>query len=243
MFKQTYELARLVIISSLRRNIILASFLIMLPLILAAWLFEISNTGFQSGFILDAGSGLMTLFAVLLLGVLGFEHLFWVNEQPTPWFLFSRIRSRIIFPLGKFCGISLVLISVLIVFALLLSLLIYLTSGSFILSPFRVAFIVWAEYSVFLSVFIFFSTFLSRLMTVGMIIPFVFIANSASFLKTFFPNWLGELLLIVIPDAGIFEAVIETEEIFSLFLVLAYSIFISLFYITLAGFVLRKKDL
>ena len=243
MFKQVYEIARVVVVSSLRKNVITASLLIMLPLLLAAWLFEASNPGFQSGFVLDAGGGLMAFLAVVIIVVLSFEHLFWPSEQTTPWFYFSRQNSRILFPLGKFCGVSFVLIFVLGVFSLLLSLLIYFTSGSFLLSSFKAAFLVWLEYSVFFSVFVFFSTFLSRLMSVGMMLPFFFMSHSLSYIKTILNYWVAEILLIFFPDAEMFDVLLESGDAYAFLLLLAYSAFISLFYITLASLILRKKDL
>ena len=67
MLKQTIEVAKIVITSSLRKKIVTASLLIMIPLLLAAWLFEASNPGFQTGFILDAGGGLMSLLAIIII--------------------------------------------------------------------------------------------------------------------------------------------------------------------------------
>ena len=243
MFKQVYEIAKVVVVSSLRKNIVTASLLIMLPLFLAAWLFEVSNPGFQSGFVLDVGSGLMAFLAVVIFGTLSFEHLFWPSEQTTPWFYFSRQNSRILFPLGKFCGVSFVLVLVLAVFSLLLSLLVYLTSGSFIFSPFKAAFAIWLEYSVFFSVFVFFSTFLSRLMSVGMMLPFFFMAHSLSYIKTSFNYWAAEIFSAFLPDAELFDILIEQGNLYSFLMISVYSLFISMFYITLAGLVLRQKDL
>ena len=243
MLKQIYETARIVVVSSLRKNIATASLLIMLPLLLAAWLFEKSNPGFQSGFVLDAGSGLMAFLAIIVIAALSFEHLFWPSDQSTPWFYFSRNNSRLVFPLGKFCGVCFVLAAVLLVFALLLSLLVYFTSGTWLLSSFKTAFMVWTEYSLFFAVFVFFSTFLSRLMSVGMMLPFFFAAHSVAFIKSAFNYWAVELLLIVLPDAEIFNAVIENGDLWSVLLAFVYSLFMSLFYITLAGYALRQKDL
>mgnify|MGYP006916091196 CR=1 FL=1 len=243
MFKQAYEIARVVVVSSLRKNLIIASLLIILPLLLAAWLFEVSNPGFQSGFVLDIGGGIMTFLSVVIIGILGFEHLFWPVEQPTPWFYFCRRDSRILFPLGKFCGVSFVLAVILIVFSLLLSLLIYFTSGSFLLSSFKVAFAIWLEYSVYFSVFVFFSTFLSRLMSVGMMLPFFFVAHSLTFLKKNLNYWVAEVVFASFPDAELFDTLIESRDAYGFMLILIYSLFVSLFYITLSGMVLRHKDL
>ena len=105
MLNQIYEIAKIVYTDSLRKNLIIASILIMLPLLIAAWLFETSNTGFQTGFILDAGSGLMSFLSIIVIAVLSFEQLFWAKEQQTPWFYFSRLKSRILFPIGKYLEI------------------------------------------------------------------------------------------------------------------------------------------
>ncbi len=243
MLNQLWEVAKTVIIASFRKNIIFASWLIMLPLLLAAWLFEASNPGFQSGFVLDSGSGLMAVLSVILLGVLSFEHLFWPGEQPTPWFFFSRLKSRIIFPAGKFVGISIVLLSTLIDFAIMLFLLVGFTSGTWMILPFKMAIMVWAEYSLLLSVFVLLTNFLSRLMSVGMMIPVFFIAYSAQFIKGFLPRAVAEIVLAFIPNAGIFDAVIESSDWFAFFAAILYSIIMSAFYIILAGYRLRSIDL
>jgi hypothetical protein len=112
-----------------------------------------------------------------------------------------------------------------------------------LLSSFKAAFSVWLEYSVFFSVFVFFSTFLSRLMSVGMMLPFFFMAHSLSYIKTLLNYWAAEILLIFFPDAELFDVLIESGDVYSFLLLSAYSVFICLFYITLAGLVLRQKDL
>ena len=243
MLNQIYEIAKIVFTASLRKKLILASILIMLPLLLAFWLFEASNPGFQSGFVLDAGSGLMSFISIIIISVLSFEQLFWVSEQQTPWFYFCRLKSRILYPIGKFLGISSVLGILLFVFATLLFLLIGFTADTFVFLSFKMAFMIWAEYSLLLSIIVLFSTFMSRLMSVGMMISVFFIAQSASYLKTLFPGWLSEILLIALPDVGIFEIAIDSNNYYAIFLAFIYSVFMSSFYITLAGFILNRKDL
>ena len=243
MLNQTYEIAKIVYVASYRKKLILASLLIMLPLLFAAWIFENSNTGFQTGFILDAGSGLMALLSIIVIAVLSFEQLFWAVEQQTPWFYFSRLKSRIIFPIGKFLGICSVLGTILFVFAFLLSLLVFFTSGTFLLLPFKLAFMIWTEYSLFLSILVLFSTFLSKLMSVGMMMTVFFISQSSFYLKSSLPKWLFELFLLFFPNVGVFEVALETNETMPIFLAFLYAVFMVSFYITLAGFFLKRKDL
>lgn len=243
MLKQTFEVAKIVITSSLRKKIVTASLLIMIPLLLAAWLFEASNPGFQTGFILDAGGGLMSLLAIIIILILSFEHLFWLEEERTPWFYFSRLKSRVIFPIGKFLGISLVFGIILAVFAILLTLLIYFTSGVCIFSSIKISFMVWAEYNVFLSILVLFSTFFSKFMSVGMMLPVFFLANSIQYLKSLTANQLLKILMIVLPDVRVFYEATESGEINKILLAFLYSIFISSFYLTLAALILRRKDL
>jgi hypothetical protein len=243
VLNQIYEIAKIVYTDSLRKNLIIASILIMLPLLIAAWLFEASNPGFQTGFILDAGSGLMSFLSIIVVAVLSFEQLFWAKEQQTPWFYFSRLKSRILFPIGKYLGICSVLGTILLVFSILLSLIIFFTSGSYLFAPIKIAFILWAEYSLLLSVLILFSTFLSKLMSVGMMITVFFIAQSTQFFRGTLPNWLSEILLTLLPNTIIFEAAIDSNDITPIFLTFLYALFMSAFYITLSGWVLKRKDL
>ena len=82
-------------------------------------------------------------------------------------------------------------------------------------------------------------------MSVGMMLPIIFISYSVSYLKSLMPNWFGEFILAFLPNSSIFEAVIENNnnDAGCLLLAFLYSLFMSAFYITLAGLVLRQKDL
>ncbi len=243
MLNQIFEIAKIVFTASYRKNLILASLLTIFPLLLAAWFFELENPGFQSGFVLDAGGGIMALLSIIIMGVLSFDHLFWPTEQPTPWFYFSRLNSRIAFLVGKFLGISIVSGIILAIFSFLLSLLIYFTSGSFVFLSFKIAFMVWSEYSLLLSVFVLLSTFCSKLMSVGMMIPLVFISHSANYIHSFMPFWLSEIILAFFPNSEIFTIALNTNEIANLLIAFLYSIFMSIFYLTIAGLVLKRRDL
>ena len=247
MNKQIFHIAFTVLLSSVRKNLLLASLLIMLPLLLAAWLFEASNPGFQTGFIYDAGGAMMAILAVIFGTVMSFEHLFWPVEQPTPWFYFSRLKSRIAFPAGKFIGISTVMASVLFDFSLLLIVFIRLTTGDWLFEPLRIAILTWAEYSVFLAVFIFLSTFLSRLMSVGLMLPIYFVAQSSLYLKETLSqpgiNVIAEIILAIFPDTGIFESVLQAGEWHHILFAILYSLAMSAFYIILAGISLKRRDL
>ena len=80
-------------------------------------------------------------------------------------------------------------------------------------------------------------------MSVGMMIPVFFTAYSTSYLKTFLPNAVAEVVLAFIPNAGVFDAVIESADLFAFFAAILYSIIMSIFYIVLAGYSLRSIDL
>ena len=243
MLKQLWEVAKTVIIASFRKSIIFASWLIMMPLLLGAWLFEISNPGFQSGFIVDAGSSLMSVLAVILLMILAFEHLYWAKEQNTPWFFMTRLKSKIILIAGKYCGISLVCLLSIVCFALLLFLIVGFTSGSWFILPFKIALMVWAEYSLLLSVLVLFSSFWGKMLSIGLMVPVFFIAHYISYLKIFIPNAVAELVMAFMPNVEIFNAVISDGSWSTIGLALLYSWLMSAFYIVLAGCRLRSMDL
>lgn len=243
MINQLFEIAKTVYTASLRKNLITASLLIIFPLLLGAWIFEVSNPGFQTGFVIDAGSGIMSFLAIIILGILSFEQLYWAVEQPTPWFYFSRLKSRSIFLIGKFIGISSVLGIILIVFALLLSLLVYITTDSFVLTSFKIAFMTWIEYSLFLSVVVLFSTFLSKLMSVGMIITVFFISHSLNHINNITSQGISAIISTFLPNITIFKFALENEQIIYLFLALAYFVFMSGFYLSIASYILRQKNL
>lgn len=243
MLKQLWEVAATVVVASYRKNILVASWLIMLPLLLAAWLFEVHNPGFQTGFIIDAGSSLMSILSVILLVILGFEHIFWAQEQSSSWFFFCRLKSKVLLPAGKFLGISLVCLFSLLVFALLLFLLVGFTTEVWLVLPFKIAFMVWAEYSLLLSLLVLFSVFFSRMMSMGLMIPLFFIAHSAEYIKHFLPNAVAEIVLAFIPNVEIFGSVIENGGWAAFLLALLYSWLMSSFYIILSGARLRSMDL
>lgn len=243
MMTQLWEVAKTVIVASFRKNLLVASWLIMLPLGLAAWLFEISNPGFQSGFIADAGSCLMSVFSVILLLVMTLDHLFWPKEQSTTWFFLSRLKSRILLPAGKYLGISIILLFAQLNFAALLFFIIGLTTGHWLVLPFILAVMNWAEYSLLLSVLVLFSTFFSRLMSIGMMIPVFFMAHSMDYIKSMLPNAVGEVVSAFMPNLSLFASVIESNSYIAFTLAIIYSLFMSSFYIALAGCRLRSMDL
>ena len=80
-------------------------------------------------------------------------------------------------------------------------------------------------------------------MSVGMMIPLIFISHSTNYLQALMPTWLSEIILAFFPNSEIFSQALNTTEPISLLIAFLYSIFMSAFYITIAGIVLNRKDL
>lgn len=249
--KQLLTIARLVFIKAWRSNLILALLLIMLPLVLAAWSFEAANPGFQTGFLTDIGGSIMSLFAGMLLVILGFDHLFWACEQNTPWFYLSRVGNRCVFPGGKFAGIAGVLFVALAAAGTIFTLFLRLNTGLWFVAPITLALMIFCEFSLLGAVLTLLATFTSRLMAFAALLIVFVTGHNLEAIRTTVAAYgssvlsVGvEIFLALLPDFALFRiAWFADFHPAQLLLAVLYSLLMVAFYLFAAGMVLQRKDL
>lgn len=249
--RQLLTIAKLVFIKVWRNHLIPALFLIMLPLLLAAWSFESANPGFQTGFLADLGGGLMSLFAGLLVIIIGYDHLFWACEQNTPWFYLSRTGNRALFAGGRFAGTAGVLFVALALAAAIFTLFLRLNTGVWLILPSVLAVLVFCEFALLGSVITLLAAFMTRLPALGVILVIYAVGHNSDAIRMAAENHSSPLLnlaltvaLAIIPDFSLFRSAwfVEPQAV-ELMLAALYAAGQAMFYLVAAGIVLQRRDL
>lgn len=249
--KQLLTIARLVFVKAWRSHLVYALLLIMLPILLAAWSFEVANPGFQTGFLTDVGGSVMSLFAGMLMVVLGFDHLFWAREQNTPWFYLSRAGNRCIFPGGKFAGITSILFIALLGVALTFTLFLRYNTGLWFMAPGIMALMIFFEFSLLGAALTLLATFASRLLAFGALLIIFVAGHNLDAVRTTVESYgspvlnvVTEILLVLLPDFALFRTVWFADiQPLKLLLVSLYCLLMVSSYLFAAGMVLQRKDL
>ncbi len=248
--KQILTIGRLVFLKAWRSNFMLALLLLMLPLFYAAWLFETSNPGFQTGFLADIGGSLMSFLSGVLILILGIEHFYWPVEQRLPWFFLSRLRDRRIFVIGKFLGVALVLFFSLLVTGVGLVFLLRMSEGEWFFSLLFTALLVFFEYAMFAAVFQLFAVFMTRLSAFGSLLLVYFAGHNCNLLLSLSEAY-GRLtalptafMLAFLPDTGLFrDNWFAVPSLATVLGITSYALLQTFFYLLCAGMILQKKDL
>lgn len=245
--KQVLITAKTVLIKAYRSNLLFGAILLMLPFIWGSWIFEKNNPGFQTGFIADFGTIFISVFAFLLTLILSFEHIFWAKEGRTPYFYLSRMNP-VLLPLSKFLGIVCTTGLALLFMVFILICFMYLNTGTVILYPLFIGFSVFLQVALVVSVFSLFSSFLPKLTTISIMIIMYLIGLEIDTVRLYIESLeLGflvvptEALFAILPDFSLFH--FESESVDTLFFIVLYTLFQSLFYLFAGGKILSKKDL
>lgn len=204
-------IAELFILRALRSRFLPAMAMIFLPFLIGAWIFEISNPGFQTTFAVDAGSSLLWLFSALTVVFIAYENLFWKDAEQIPWFLLTRSGDAANLIFGNFMGIAGILFLVLLLAAGAFFIMFRIASGIWTFALFFSAFMVYLEIVLLSALLIFLSTFCSRVMTAGGMILAVFVGHSLESLRLAAEGSCGALslffepLFVLVPDLDLFK--------------------------------------
>lgn len=250
LMNQILLIAELVIVKAWRRRVFAAVFLLMIPFLVAAWMFEATNPGFQSGFSADLGGSLLAVFAAVLMIMLASEHFFWAGDVEPPWFFLTRIRSRSALFCGRFAGVAAVMFVSLLWAALAMLLIFKFSSGVWNIAIFPVAYMVFLEFATMAAVLSFLAGLFSRLLCAGLCL-LIFVAGHSldSIRQTIdsagsgmFSN-ISEVFLTVIPDLSLFRysrlAGLSMHEIM---LVTLYAIIMMAAWLIASGISLHRRD-
>lgn len=248
--KQFLTISQLVFIKAWRSNLLPALVLVMLPLFYAAWAFESTNPGFQTGFLADLSGSTMSLLAGMLIFFLGLEHFFWPADQKTPWFFLSRAGGRSLFATGKLVGVAGVLFAALSVFSLVFFLMMFFSEGRWFFSLLTTTLLVFYEATLLAAVLQLLAAIFSKLLAGGCLLVIYVASHNLDNLRTAagafgsLPEGAATVIFALLPDLGLFRGVWYTD--FSLPIMLYVTCYTCLqlaFYLAMTGIILRRQDL
>lgn len=248
---QILIVAELVVKKALRGKILWALLLLTLPFLVAVWGFEAGNPGFQSGFVVDLGGSMLSVFTAILLLILASEHFYWADGQNAPWFYLIRIGNRTHFIAGKFAGVTAVLFFALLLAALAMLLAFGLSSGVWPLEILSTAFMIFLEISVLGAVLALLSIICSRILAVGSLLLVYVAGNGLETIRTTVDaldskvlTTLAELLLVFVPDFSLFRfARLAQLQLTEIAMISFYALMMVAVYLIIAGMVMRRQDL
>lgn len=197
----------------------------------------------------DFGFAMIEIFNLIITLFVGSSLIFKEVEKKLVYFLFSKPISRTDFILGKFFGLSLVLL----VLNLIMSVLFFLMAG-FQSAYLLVLSFIFLQSLFLLAVILFFSTFTSPIITLFMSFLVYLIGHITINLKIFalynggaIFKWFAEIIYIIMPNLDLLN--LKNQVIYSIefnYTSLAVSLVYTMVYIALllvlTTFIFRKKE-
>jgi hypothetical protein len=244
-------IAELVLLKAVREKLLQAVFLLLLPFLVAAWVFEVNNSGFQTGFAVDMGGTILALFAALMLVVISSDQYLWREGNSTAGFYLSRIGKRDIYLLGKYAGALAVIFIGLASASLALAMVSYAATGAWAWMIFSAAFMVFCEFAVLAAVLAALSIIAGRLAVIGGMVLVYAAGISLEFIRMIIDRCnsavftgICEIFLVFVPDFSLFHhARMFDMQMHERLMVVFYALLMIGIYLLLALMFLRRRDL
>lgn len=186
----------------IRDKILYTIFIFAVLMILSAKAVGTISLNQESKLAIDFGFAMIEIFNLIITLFVGSSLIFKEVEKKLVYFLFSKPISRTDFILGKFCGLSLVLI----VLNLIMSVLFFFVAG-FQLSYLLVLGFIFLQSLFLLAVILFFSTFTSPIITLFLSFLVYLIGHITINLRIFalhnggtFFKWVAEITYLIMPN-------------------------------------------
>lgn len=250
LMNQILLVAELVLVKAWRQRIFSAVLLLMIPFLVAAWMFEVTNPGFQSGLSADLGGSLLAVFAAVLLLLLASEHFFWVSDTEPPWFYLTRIKSRTAFFCGRFVGVTAVLFVSLLIASLAMLAVFRFSSGIWNVAVFQVSYMVFLEFAAIGAVLSFMAGIFSRLLSAGLTLLIFVVGHSLDSIRQTIDSagsatlsFFSEIILVAVPDLSLFRyARLSGLNTHAIMLVTLYAVMIMAAWLVVSGISLHRRD-
>lgn len=248
--KQILVHARLLLLSTLRSNLLYSFLIVAFPLFLAAYFFDITNPGFQTLFIKDIVASILSVFSIIIVVLLAFETILWKDGRKQGWFLLSRVKSRFYLFVGQSLGLMFSVLLILGTVTLFYLLILRFTHGVWFWELIAAVWLLGIEACVSVSLLSLLSIFCSRFLSLS-IFFLLYLVSITQLLPTFLlSHGSGSLMsllafiLSVFPDFNmfslneiVFAAGNYTQIVYSTF----YAIFMSGFYLLMADLLVAKR--
>jgi hypothetical protein len=250
---QALILAELILKRTVRSKIVPAMILASLPVFLAAYLFDAANPGFQTLFIKDVVGAFLGICALLMLGLLALENIFWPGSGTVSWFIASRVKNRLHLFVGQTMGITLSVMAVLVTVGGAMFVLLRLTHGAWFWEILYSIWMITLESAVLTSLLILLSTVFSKFMSLSMVFILYLLASTAiikgvrASCSSDLTGFVISLVLALIPDSSMFsvENLLLERQVLNLSEAMVasfYAFFIMGFYLLMARLVSNRWE-
>lgn len=250
---QPFILAEIILLRAIRSKLVLSMLLLSLPVILAAYLFDSANPGFQTLFIKDIGGAFLTIFSLLLSLFMTLDNIFWKDVAQPEWFYLCRIKNRLNLFLGQCVGISVTILAGQMVLSSIFILLLRATHGVWFFELLFASGLIFLECSVFIALIILLSTMFSRFLSLSMgFLIYIVVSTSAiqalrESVVSDLSGFVVSLVLAIFPDVGMFsiESILLERQILNIqeLLVSAfYAAFLIGFYLMVAQMLSSRRE-
>jgi len=242
-------------LDSIRNNLIIGVFLLLIPLLIGAGVLHVQQIELQSLILRDLGLLILWVFGMLVLTVVVFDQIYPDLERRSAFFILSRIPNRSQYLLGRFTGVVLTLATL------------HLLLGGGLLLALRVLFGAWfpefavgvflilLAQSMFAATLLCFAVFSSRLLTLSQGALIFIGGHFTESLQTWayhFGNHavmgFADALALLLPNFGLFAS--RMTAVFGaptsaadLAVLTIYAAASSSFYLAVGAFFLSRRDL
>lgn len=240
---------------SVRNRIIPGMIILFLPILLGLHFLNYHNFAFQIKFLKDISLLFLTLFAGIILLYMASEQMFWFENGKVPYLVVTRMKSRFNLVVGIAFGITITVSLSLLLSAVSMLIFLKISNGIWFWELIPSVVLLSFQFFLMTSVLSFFSSFLPKSSALSLGILVYLIGNIHSSIAVSIGNSLGNsaaefyrVISIVFPDFSIFdlrEIMIHDYHISlpAFCSIILYSIFTSMFFLTISSIVVNQKDL
>ena len=241
-------------LESLRRRLLLGMLFLVLPLMVTTWLLDTYQVGFQVKVVKDLGLNLMSGFGLLIVVFLSLDQIIPDIERKSIYFVLTRIGSRFTYLIGRFLGLAATLAFFHGTMSFVLLLLLRWHDGAWFWEILVGAGVVWLKQCVLVSIVLLLATCTTKIVVVSLSVLIYVLGHGLDIFRMLIERksfevlgWFLEVVSVLLPDFGVFElqTLIVHEipiQLSALLLVAFYSLTAVLFYLTVGGVILSRRD-
>ncbi|MGM0600397.1 MAG: hypothetical protein ACQETH_11360 [Candidatus Rifleibacteriota bacterium] len=248
--RQILVQARLFLVATFRSSLLYSFLIVAFPLFFAAYLFDITNPGFQTLFIKDIVASILSVFSMVIVILLAFEAILWKDGKNKGWFLLSRIKNRLNLFVGQTLGMMLSVLFILGTITFFYLIILRFTHGVWFWELIAAVWLLGLEAALAMSLLNLLATMCSRFLSLSVFF-LLYLVSITQLLPSFMLNHGNSsamavlaFILSVLPDFNMFslnEIVFATESFSQIVFSTIYAFFMSGFYLLLAEAFFAKR--
>ena len=228
---------------------------LVIPLMVSSWLLDVYQLGFQVKMVKDLGLNLMSGFGLLIVVFLSLDQIIPDIERRSIYFILSRVIGRNSYIFGRFVGMVATLAFFHGIMSIALLVLLRIHDGAWFWEIPLGAFVVFLKQTVLVSIILFLATFTTKIVIISLSVLVYVLGHSLDIFRmlaekkgSLFLGYLVEGFAFFIPDFSLYELrVMVVHEVpiqsSAVLLLSVYSLGLSLFFLSIGGKILPRRDL